>query len=300
MSAREYTHSRPRGYAEWNPRPETLAVLANVEAVLEEYAEHLPLTVRQVFYRLVGAHGYSKTERAYSRLSEYLVRARRAEIIGWDAIRDDGTKERRPHGYTDVEGFWGNVRSWARGYRRDRLDGQPTFIEIWVEAMGMVPQIEKVARVFGAPVFSSGGFGSVTAKHDAAERILERDASTLVLNVGDHDPSGLSIFDSAAEDVAAFVEAGGGWNGVTFQRVAVTEAQIAAHDLPTAPPKKADKRGNWTGGTVQCEALDPATLAGAVRDGIKAALDLGIYRDLLKEEAQERKELIQAVEEMTS
>ena len=300
MSERKYDHARPRGYAEWNPRAGTLVVLANVEAVLKKYAEHLPLTVRQIFYRLVAIYGYSKTEQAYSRLSEYLVRARRAEMIVWDAIRDDGTTERSPDGFDGVDGFWRNVRLWAQDYRRDRLDGQPTFIEIWVEAMGMVPQIEKVARGYGVPVYSSGGFGSVTSKHDAAERILERDAPTLVLNVGDHDPSGLSIFDSAAEDVSAFVEAGGGCNGVTFQRVAVTEAQIAAHNLPTAPPKKADRRGNWTGGTVQCEALDPATLAGAVKGGIEDALDLDIYRDLLEEEAQERKELIQDVKEMTS
>ena len=50
----------------------------------------LPLTVRQIFYRLVGAHGYDKTEQAYARLGEHLNRARRAGLIEFDAIRDDG------------------------------------------------------------------------------------------------------------------------------------------------------------------------------------------------------------------
>ena len=55
-----------------------------------EYEDYLPLTVRQIFYRLVGAYGFEKTERAYERLGNHLVRARRAQIIRFDAIRDDG------------------------------------------------------------------------------------------------------------------------------------------------------------------------------------------------------------------
>jgi hypothetical protein len=81
---------RVRGFAEWSPRRETLELLARVNAVLGEYADHLPLTLRQIFYRLVGAHGYEKTEQAYERLGEHLVRARRARIIPMEAIRDDG------------------------------------------------------------------------------------------------------------------------------------------------------------------------------------------------------------------
>jgi hypothetical protein len=51
------THTRPRGFADWSPRPDTMALLDTVRSVLDEYADYLPLTVRQIFYRLVGAHG---------------------------------------------------------------------------------------------------------------------------------------------------------------------------------------------------------------------------------------------------
>lgn len=40
-----------------------------------------PLTVRQIFYRLVGTAGYDKAELAYDRLCVHLVKARRAGII---------------------------------------------------------------------------------------------------------------------------------------------------------------------------------------------------------------------------
>jgi hypothetical protein len=36
--------------------PSTHALIAGVNEILIEYPEHLPLTIRQVFYRLVGAY----------------------------------------------------------------------------------------------------------------------------------------------------------------------------------------------------------------------------------------------------
>ena len=86
--------ARARGLAPWQPRAKSLALLEQVNAVLDEYREHLPLTIRQIFYRLVGAHGYSKTETAYDRLGEMLNRARRAGFVRFDAIRDDGVDMR--------------------------------------------------------------------------------------------------------------------------------------------------------------------------------------------------------------
>jgi len=70
--------TRPKGYAPWRPSPETAALVEDVKDVLEDYRAHLPLTIRQVFYRLVAAYDYPKDERAYERLGYALGRARRA------------------------------------------------------------------------------------------------------------------------------------------------------------------------------------------------------------------------------
>ena len=64
--------TRVRGFALWSPHGATLQLLEQVRAVLVEYEDHLPLTIRQIFYRLVGAYNYEKTERAYARLCEHL------------------------------------------------------------------------------------------------------------------------------------------------------------------------------------------------------------------------------------
>lgn len=58
----------PRGFAPWRPQAGTHELLERVRAVLGEYEDYLPLTIRQIFYRLVGAHEYEKTEHGYSLL----------------------------------------------------------------------------------------------------------------------------------------------------------------------------------------------------------------------------------------
>src|SRR5215472_19202246 len=122
----ERTKTRPRGFARWSPRQETLELLARVNAVLGEYANHLPLTLRQIFYRLVGAYGYQKTEQAYERLGEHLVRARRARLIQMDAIRDDGGTVMRPTMWESAEEYLVAVRARAGRLMLDRTAGQKT------------------------------------------------------------------------------------------------------------------------------------------------------------------------------
>ena len=287
-----YTATRPRGFCDWRPQARTRALLEQVDGILEEYREHLPLIARQVFYRLVGRNGYSKDEQAYERLLYVLNRARRAGMIPFEALRDDGATELVPRGFSGTAEFLSAVTNTARRYRRDRQVAQPYAIEVWCEAAGMAPQLARVAHEYGIPVYSSSGFDSLTVKHDAALRILARTVPTVVLHVGDFDPSGVAIFDSAAEDVAALAA---GFDepchGVEFRRVAVTPEQIERFGLSEAPAKKGDRRGDWQGGTVQAEALAPSDLAAELRDAIEDLIDPDLLAQTLASEEHEREQL---------
>ena len=307
--------SRPKGYADWSPAPETQAVVRAVNEVLAEYRDHLPLTVRQIFYRLVGQYGYEKTERAYSRLAEYLVRARRAQLIPFSAIRDDGTVG---VGYTgfDHPGEWlAAVKAEAEGYTRDRSRGQPVAVELWCEAAGMVPQLKRAAGGYPVGVFSTGGFSSVTVTYEIAQRALAQAVPTVFLHVGDYDPSGVGIYEAMGTDALTFLrqrlyertsdeqvlyldrEAPDDGPDLRLRRVALTEAQVHEYDLPTAPPKHSDSRSaRWVGETCQAEALPPDLLADIVRSAVEAELDMGAYEEALELEAEERAQLIEALE----
>lgn len=277
---------RVRGYAEWTPRAKSRQLLEQVDAVLAEYREHLPLTIRQIFYRLVGGHGYDKTELAYGRLQELLNRARRAGLVAFEDIRDDGVTAEIPLAFTSREAFIATARRLAADYRMDRQSGQAQYIELWVEAGGMVPMLAEVVGEYGVPTYSCGGFDSLTAKHDAAERIAGREVPTLVLHVGDHDPSGLAMFNAIAEDVEAMAAYDGG--EVTFNRIAVTVEQIRRHNLPTAPAKDTDKRSAWVGGgTVQAEALPPDVLTAEVRQAVTSLIDFDALAEVRQLEIAE-------------
>jgi hypothetical protein len=69
---------RPRGFIDWRPYGRNVGLLDQVRQVLDQYLEHLPLTLRQIFYRLVALYCCEKTELAYKRLAELLGNARRA------------------------------------------------------------------------------------------------------------------------------------------------------------------------------------------------------------------------------
>ncbi len=292
-----YTSARVRGLAPWRPQAKTRRLLDQVEEVLAEYAEHLPLTLRQVFYRCVAEYGYAKDERAYDRLCEALNRARRAGLIPFHAIRDDGAVVEQPLGFHGLPDFWSYIADIASGYRRERLDEQGLVLEVWVEAAGMVPQVARVAEPFGITVYSSGGFDSLTVKHDAARRIAGRACPTVVLHVGDHDPSGVSIFDSAAADIGAMLAHPG---RADFRRVAVTPEQIERYGLETAPAKPADQRGDWVGGTVQAEALAPDELAMEIKWAIEEHIDADVLAAIVEAETTERAAILRELEELSS
>jgi hypothetical protein len=270
-------------------------LLEQVQAVLAEYERQLPLTVRQAFYRLVGAYGFEKTDAAYERLGNLLVRARRARLIPFECIRDDSVIAYSARWHSGPEEFWDDAVRRARRYRRDRQAGQPVRVELWCESAGMAPQLARVADNYSVPVFSSGGFSSLTAVRLIANRALSRDVPTVLLHVGDLDPSGESIFGAMAADAAAFVEADRVIlpQRVEAVRVALTREQAERYALPSAPPK--NPGANWTGGACQLEALAPDILAVIVREAIEERLDLDMLADEVEQEGVDRRDLLLAL-----
>jgi hypothetical protein len=81
VTGRSYVYTRVRGMAPWTPQAKTRALLDQVLSVLTEYEAQLPLTARQVFYRLVGVHDFPKTETDYARLLEALWSSRRPRAL---------------------------------------------------------------------------------------------------------------------------------------------------------------------------------------------------------------------------
>lgn len=277
---------RPRGYFTWDPRPDAALVLGQVQEVLA--GEDEALTARQIFYRLVANYAYDKTEQAYGRLCENLVKARRAQMIPFHAIRDEKTDELGGDwGYDSTGEFWDTLRESSRRYRRPLRVGQSNEIELWCEARGMGPSLNRVASGYGVPVFATGGFPGVTVTHAMAERVLENEENeqaTIFLHLGDYDPSGEAIYEAMRDDVRHFVAGGLGGSlqaaDECFKpvRIGLTEDQVIEHDFETVPPKKSDTRSRkWEEegrfDSVQLEAVETDILRGWAKEAIR-----GVHR----------------------
>jgi hypothetical protein len=140
---------RVKGFAPWKPQKRTELLLADIEAVLEEYDEYLPLTIRQVFYRLVSK-GYPKSENFYATAQEACNRARRAGRIPFDAIRDDGVSqlggESSSWCYESPQAYYETHDELYNHYMRSWHADQPVYVAVLCEAAGMVPMLERAAR----------------------------------------------------------------------------------------------------------------------------------------------------------
>jgi hypothetical protein len=307
VTAGRNTRKRPKGYAPYKPRAKTRDVLAQVDEVLTEYRAYLPLTVRQIFYRLVGAFRFPKTEQAYERLGNYLVRARRARMIPFEAIRDDSASVMNHLHFDGEDQFYAYVHKLGRDYTQNKLAGQGYAIRLHCEAEGMMPQMHAALEDFSIPVYSCSGFDSLTARRDLARWFHDSYAyegkTPVMLHLGDYDPDGESIFESLVEDVWAFLSRDAPGlvarhdRARLFVRVALVEEHIATFDLPTAPPKKTSSRTkNWTGtGTCQLEALPPDELRDIVVGSVLGFIDQAALREDQQAEVTARRNIAGAL-----
>jgi hypothetical protein len=81
-----------RGYLDdWQPRDDTKLMLGRVQQIMDEYADQLPLTCRQIYYRMIAQWRYPKGVKFERAPYSVLDSARRAEEIAFEDIRDAGS-----------------------------------------------------------------------------------------------------------------------------------------------------------------------------------------------------------------
>lgn len=293
---RDFDSRRPVGYVDsWRPYRKSQIMLAQVQQILDEYSEHLPLTVRQIYYRMIAAYRHPKGKQFTSTLYDLLVNARRAEAIPFDAIRDDGIMG-GGYWYPDLGSHLRYVDRELRNYEPDRQAEQDVRIEAWCEAAGMLPQLRRVCEEYSIPVYSCGGFNSLTAIRQIVDTARAGRRDTVVLHLGDYDPSGVSIYERVIADVSAFLEEDAPEIGFSGVRVALTAEQIVEHKLPMDPITTKDSRSMaWrrAGRTEKCEleALPPDVIAAELRACIEENIDMGVRAQALVRELEEREAL---------
>jgi hypothetical protein len=253
-------------------RPLGATATAIRAAVLDLTGQYERMTVRQVFYALEVREVVAKTEGGYRQVQTQVLAMRRAGLLPWGFIVDGTRRQRIPAMWTGVNGY---LESVASSYRRDLWAKQDVRIEVWLEKDALADLIVDVTAGWRVALMVSRGQSSATFLYSAAmaaRGAFERDGvETFVYALYDFDAGGERASRAVARDLP---ELAGPGTPIHFERLAVTEEQIDAWDLPTRPAKKSDPEAKRFGDrAVELDAIPPDRLTGLVEDAIEGHID---------------------------
>ena len=126
-----------------------------------------PMTVRQVFYRLVTVGKIAKTENEYnSTVCRLLVEMRLNDELPFDWIADNTRWMRKPKTHSDLKSM---LDLTATTYRRALWDNQEEYVEIWLEKDALSGVIFGITSRWDVPLMVTRGYPSLSFLHEAAE-----------------------------------------------------------------------------------------------------------------------------------
>ena len=111
----------------------TVKIVNQAHEILE--AEN-PMTLRQLFYRLVSVRALENRQADYQRLSRITTDARERGEIDYSWMVDRSRPEYAASAWDDTRAFLDTVK---RSYRRDYWQDQPHHVEIWTEKDAIIP-----------------------------------------------------------------------------------------------------------------------------------------------------------------
>lgn len=265
--------------------------LITINKIIDEYAEQgYVLTLRQLYYQLVSRDIIPNLQKEYAKLSGLLVKGRMAGIVDWDAIEDRIRVPFLPYWVQDISDA---INDTINQYRLDRQKDQEVYIELWVEKDALSGVLKKITSRYHINLMVNRGYSSCTAMHDAYERLQTQEdlgKQTIILYLGDHDPSGLDMIRDIGERLEEF--------GVDTEvkHIGLTMQQIKKFNPPPNPAKITDPRAkgyiaehgdtSW-----EVDALNPETLHKLVKDNVEKLIDMDLFNSIIEKEEQDKEKL---------
>jgi hypothetical protein len=245
-----------------------------------------PMTVRQVFYRMVSAGLIAKTENEYKNtVVRLLGEMRRSGYIPLGWIADNTRWVRRPRTFSSMEAA---LQLTRQTYRRALWNDQSVYVEIRLEKDALAGVLYDVTARWDVPLMVTRGYPSLTYLYDAAEAIAAEDRPAYLYYFGDFDPSGIDIPQKVEAGIREFAPDA----EIFFKRIAVTTEQIDHWQLPTRPTKQTDSRAkNFEGESVEVDSIPPRALRELTEKVIEQHIDRYTLQQTKLAESAERHSL---------
>lgn len=272
----------------------SMELIDTANVIIEDYRDQgFILTLRQLYYQFVSRDMLPNSQKSYDRLGAIISDARLAGLVSWSAI-EDRTRHLRTHP------AWESPReileAVSKGYARDLWEGQDYRPEVWIEKDALVGVIEPICRELNVPYYACRGYNSQSEHWAAAQRIKERDENenqiTVILHLGDHDPSGIDMTRDIKDRFGVF-EVG---DCVLVRRLALNIEQVNRYKPPPNPAKLTDARAvgyieKFGPSSWELDALEPSVIAAVIRDAVDRVRDLDKWEEAVERERAEREKL---------
>lgn len=265
-----------------------------------------PISLRQVFYRLVERGQVANQAAEYDALVRLAERAIVEQRLSWGEFEGRSPCVLPRAVYEDSSWFVDEQEAEVlTGYNRWLDFEQPITNEVWVLDPSFAHLCCLAADPLDVSVVVTDGTASISylsglaARAERAPRSAKRGLRLLL--VGDLHPRSWAVLPNMLRTLHDDFGLG---DRVQITRCAVTPEQAVALDLPRSPDPldESDARtplyrewlrehGHEQGLAVELAAVPPATLVDIVRRAIEEALDMDLLRRERAIEEEERAEL---------
>ena len=276
-----------------------------VVGVVNEIKDYWPLTLRQIYYRLVAAGHIENTRSKYNDLSKLIKQMRIDEHLPWQVLTDRNRRVSDKRGFEDHSEFIDQeVDNFLEGYARCYVQGQDNYVEVWCEKDALSQVFERVAWPYCIRAVTCRGYQSVTFLDDfrvRANEAKDRGQLPIILYFGDLDPSGVQMLEATKQTLEDEL----GLTGVAYIRVALNPHDIQVYNLPHNPDavKLTDTRyknfvERYGKVAVELDALHPQDLRDRAVRAIEGCFDMEQFREQVEIEKAERQKVARIREQM--
>jgi hypothetical protein len=237
---------------------------------------------------------YKADDDSYQALIRRMSVAREHGLIAWGQIYDP-TRPVFVWKTFEAVGLFitEHLKAMFAGYRRDLLQSQPNWIEVFCEKNTLTEVISPICNDFTLPLTIGVGCCSGEPRAQLAQRFLTSGRPYLVLLIlSDHDPAGAVIAQNFARSMQMF---GINESRVRAFKVAITPEQIRNPGFKLHSGGQA-KRGSATyekfvaqyGPDIyELESMAEGDLQAELRQKIRAVLDLEAFNHELDEQQKD-------------
>lgn len=260
----------------------TLFLLTKAKEILSSFS---PMTVRQLYYRLVSKKLIENNQKSYKSLVKTLTNARREGLLSYDDFEDRTRTADKQSSWTGVTNFMEAVKI---SYKRSANDSQSNYVEVWLEKDALANLFEPITDKYNLYLIVGRGYNSASALNEAGKRLRKESRPITILYFGDFDPSGEDIY----RDIEHRLSEDFGVRA-SFRKVSLTREDISKYNLPPNKTKVTDSRqakfvekhGDLS---VELDALPPDVLRDTIEVSILSMIDKGIWENEIEKEKEDR------------